>query len=164
MLALIFAYTELCWKHKWSASNNHVQRNCFLYSQSVANSKSIPTFSLPAVFSRAFERLHVLPRFWLVTCFPALSTAYVWHPLSTGYMFSRAFHRLRYFPRFSRLTCVTSLSTGYMFSDLYLQNCIFYPQVFSSTEFRLSAVPVPYTVQKQVRDCTVVHLKLWLCF
>ena len=27
----------------------------------------------------------------------------------------------------------------------------FYLQVFSSTEFRLSPVPVPYTVEKQVR-------------
>lgn len=33
----------------------------------------------------------------------------------------------------------------------------FYRQVFSSTEFRLSPVPVPYTVEKQVRDFTMYN-------
>lgn len=39
----------------------------------------------------------------------------------------------------------------YEWKLLYLNVIFCYLQVFSSTEFRLSPVPVPYTVEKQVR-------------
>ena len=55
-------------------------------------------------------RTYVFPRFPQETCFPALSS---------GYMFSRAFRRLHVFPRLPPVTCFPALSAGYMFSRAY---------------------------------------------
>jgi len=61
------------------------------------------------MLSCSSQRFEVFPRLALVTCFPTLST---------GYMFSRAKHWLHVFPLLAPDTCFPALSTSYMFRIL----------------------------------------------
>lgn len=66
-----------------------------------------PALSTYYIFSRFFHRLQVSPRFTLVTCFPVLYT---------GCLFSLAFHWLSVFPRFPLVVYFPALSTSCLFS------------------------------------------------
>ena len=62
------------------------------------------------MFSRACNRLRVFPRLQQFTCFPALTT---------GYVFSRARHRWHVFPYSSKGACPSDST-----SDCFLVICI----------------------------------------